>query len=51
MQVPAPGTVVNANLCRTEQLPDAGGSIFSSWNAVYHGFLEPYSFGEWVFAP
>jgi hypothetical protein len=23
----------------------------STWNAAYRGFMEPYSFGEWTFAP
>lgn len=50
MNGPPVGKTWNANLCRTEHQPD-GGVVFSSWNAVYRGFLEPYSFGEWTFHP
>ena len=43
------GVPWHANVTRTER--GDGGARFSSWNAVHRGFNEPYSFGEWHFAP
>ena len=41
------GQTWRANLGRG----DRSGQESSAWNAVYRAFREPFSFGEWTFAP
>jgi hypothetical protein len=48
LTAPPTGTTWFANFGRTERPPN-GGVVYSSWNAVYRGFLEPNSFGKLVF--
>ncbi|MDP7251182.1 MAG: DUF4838 domain-containing protein [Planctomycetota bacterium] len=48
LAAPPTGTTWSANFGRTERPPN-GGVVYSSWNAVYRGFLESSSFGKLVF--
>lgn len=41
------GRTWRANLARSAKPAKEN----STWNAVYRGFREPYSLGEWIFAP
>jgi hypothetical protein len=41
---PASDTARYANICRQRS-----GREFSSWSSVFEGFLDPATFGQWVF--